>query len=88
MPPIIGINLGTRNSFEAAGVNRTIVRHGGWRGPEPGQERPAAMSGGHTEGLRLSPAPVARAHAEMEPARSSRTAYAVPPRKSRPRPDV
>ena len=52
------------------------------------QGAPAAMSGGPAERLRISPAPVVRAPAETGPARSWRTAYAVPPRKSRPRPDV
>jgi class 3 adenylate cyclase len=52
------------------------------------QGAPAAMSGGPTEWLRISPAPVARTPAGTGPARSWRTAYAVPPRRSRPRLDV
>lgn len=42
----------------------------------------------HGDSLRISLAPVARAPAEPGSARSWRTAYSVPPRKSRPRPDV
>ena len=44
--------------------------------------------GAPAERLRISPAPGACEPAETGPARSWRTAYAVPPRKSRSRPDV